>query len=172
MATMLLNVAQSERHRMKIRVSILSRLRRKLAAFSLVEAAVGMGVVGTTIAAMFSGIATGFFTIRMARENLRATQIMLEKVETIRLYRWQQITNQGFIPDLFTNKYDPVKQTGNEGLLYYGQMSVTNALGIDSKYSNNMRMIIIRLNWKTGNLDRSREFRSFVSRYGLQDYIY
>src|SRR5688500_16526983 len=82
-------------NRMKIKVSIVSRLRRALAAFSIVEVTIGLGIMGTTMAALFSGFTTGFFTIRMARENLRATQIMLEKVETIRLYSWQQVTNVG-----------------------------------------------------------------------------
>jgi hypothetical protein len=157
---------------MKIKVSLLARLRRKLAAFSLAEAAVGMGVVGTTVAALFSGIATGFFTIRMARENLRATQIMLEKVETIRLYSWWQVTSNGYIPVSFTNKYDPVAQTGNDGLHYYGTMEIDPAVGFHSAYTNNMRLVKIRLNWKTGNLARSREFRSYISRSGLQDYVY
>src|SRR6266487_2661671 len=93
---------------MKIKVS-LSRIRSKLAAFSLVEVTVGLGIIGTVVGAMLSGIMTGTFTMRMARENLRATQIMLEKVETIRLYSWDQVNNKnGFnIPTDFTATYDP-----------------------------------------------------------------
>jgi len=60
-----------------------------------------MGMIGTVVAAILSGIMTGTFTMRMARENLRATQIMLEKVETIRLYSWNQVTSNGFIPTDF-----------------------------------------------------------------------
>ena len=167
---------------MKIKVSIVSRLRRRLAAFSLMEVALGMGVMGTAMAALFSGFTSGFFTIRMARENLRATQIMLEKVETIRLYSWQQVTNTNplFIPDTFTNKYDPVTQIGNNGVLYYGTLSITNVdpaemTGLDGnppKYTNDMRLVIVKLNWQTGGLQRSREFRSYISRSGLQDYVY
>src|SRR5688572_6912377 len=110
---------------MKIRISFVSRLRRRLAAFSIMEVTVGLGIVGTATAALFSAFGAGFLTIRMARENLRATQIMLEKVETIRLYSWTQVTNSGFIPVTFTNKYDPVGQTEN-GLLYYGTLTITN----------------------------------------------
>ena len=157
---------------MKIKVSLLSALRRKLAAFSLTEAAVGMGVVGTTVAALFSGIATGFFTIRMARENLRATQIMLEKVETIRLYSWWQINSNGYIPNVFSVPYDPVTQTNGDGLVYQGTMTIDPAVGFHSDYTNNMRLVTIRLNWQTGNIPRSREFRSYVSKSGLQDYVY
>ncbi|MCI0747321.1 MAG: hypothetical protein L0Y58_18100 [Verrucomicrobia subdivision 3 bacterium] len=159
---------------MKIKVSIMSRLRRRLAAFSLMEVTVGMGIMGTTMAALFSGFTTGFFTIRMARENLRATQIMLEKVETIRLYSWQQVTNNGFIPTNFIAKYDPDAQTGTNGLIYYGELYITPTAGVitNASYTNNMRMVTVKVRWKTGNLDRSREFKSYISRYGLQDYIY
>src|ERR1051325_3009125 len=92
---------------MKIKLSLSSRFSQKLAAFSLVEAVVGMGVIGTVVGALMSGITTGTFTMRMARENLRATQIMLEKVETIRLYSWEQIKTPNFIPSSFTATYDP-----------------------------------------------------------------
>ena len=166
---------------MNIRTSILSRVRRRLAAFSIMEVTVGIGLVGTATAALFSAFGAGFLTIRMARENLRATQIMLEKVETIRLYSWPQVTNNaGFIPSTFTNKYDPVGQTGPDGLLYYGTLIITNVNpaqmggigGVAPKYTNDMRMVIVRLNWKTGDIERAREFRSFISRCGLQDYVF
>ena len=142
-----------------------------VSAFSLVEATVSMGVVGTTVAALFSGYTTGFFTMQMARENLRATQIMLEKVETIRLYSWHQINTPGFIPNTFTNFYDPQGATGQKGVAYYGTMTLTDS-GITSSYAPDMKKVIVRVEWTTGNLRRSREFSSYISRYGLQDYIY
>src|SRR3954454_4637640 len=141
---------------MKIKLSLLSRRRRKLAAFSLIEATVGMGIIGTVLGAMLSGITTGTFTMRMARENLRATQIMLEKVETIRLYSWDQINSNGFIPSSFQATYDP-QGTPNVGLTYTGPMAiVSDPLG--STYSNDMKMITVHLSWQTRGLQRDREF--------------
>ena len=157
---------------MRINKPTLARCgRKRLAAFSLAEAAVGMALIGTTIAALLSGFATGFFTMQMTRENLRATQIMLEKVETIRLYSWQQVTNTGFIPTAFTAVYDPQSPVGQQGITYSGSMIITNA-PISSSYAGDMKMITVTLNWKTGNLNRTRQFTSYISRYGLQDYIY
>jgi len=159
---------------MKIRASIISRLRRRLAAFSIMEVTVGLGIMGTAMAAIFSGFTTGFFTMRMARENLRATQIMLEKVETIRLYSWKQVTNNGFIPTNFTATYDPVSQPTNSGLIYRGEVYITpvNTNQMGASYARNMRLVTVMVNWNTGNLPRHREFRSYISRYGLQDYVY
>src|SRR5438093_1192011 len=154
---------------MKIKLS-LSRIRMKLAGFSLVEASVGMGVVGTVFAALLSGIASGTFTMRMARENLRATQIMLEKVETIRLYSWDQVNSNGFIPTSFSATYDP-QGAPNVGLTYTGTLAIT-AAPISSSYSNEMKMITVNLSWQTGGLQRNRQFTSYISRNGLQDYVY
>ena len=156
---------------MKIKQILLNRSnRRKLAAFSLVEVTIGMSIVGTVVAALMSSFTSGTFTMQMARENLRATQIMLEKVETIRLYSWDQINTAGFIPTTFAATYDP--QAANaQGVTYTGTMIITNA-PISSSYSNDMKMVVVQLNWKTGNLARTRQFTSYISHYGLQDYIY
>jgi len=155
---------------MKIKITLLSRVRRRLAAFSLAEAIVGMAVIGTVVGAMLSGITTGTFTMRMARENLRATQIMLEKVETIRLYSWDQINKSGFIPTTFTATYDP-QGTPNVGLTYTGSMSIASA-PITSSYSNEMKIVTVHVSWQTCGLPREREFTSYIARNGLQDYIY
>jgi len=154
---------------MKIK-TILHKARRRIAAFSIVEATIGMGVAGTITMALFSGFTTGFFTIRMARENLRATQIMLEKTETIRLYSWDQINTPGFIPETFTASYDPQDER-SQGLTYQGTLRISPA-PITTSYSSEMRQVTVRLNWKTGGVNRSREFKSFISRDGLQTYIY
>ena len=156
---------------MKIKTSLAKRIRQKLAAFSLVEATVGMGIVGTTVATLFSGFTSGFFTMQMARENLRATQIMLERVETIRLYSWDQINTPGYITPTFTASYDPEAPTGQNGLVYTGSLTIVPC-DVPSSYSADMRKVIVRVNWKTGNLQRTREFTSYISRFGMQDYVY
>lgn len=140
------------------------------AAFSLVEVTVGMGVVGTAAVALFSGFTSGFFTMQLARENLRATQVLLEKTETIRLYSWDQINTPGYIPASFTAAYDP-NDTNSTQLLYRGTMTITNC-PISSTYSNDMKMATITLNWTTGSLRRSRTFTTYIARNGLQNYIY
>jgi hypothetical protein len=156
---------------MKIKASLIKRVRQKLAAFSLVEATIGMGIVGTTVATLFSGFTSGFFTMQMARENLRATQIMLERVETIRLYSWDQVTADGYITPTFTAPYDPEAAEGQQGLVYTGTIEIVPC-DVPSSYSADMRKVVVRLNWQTGRLQRSREFTSYISRFGMQDYVY
>ncbi len=147
----------------------LNQSSRQQAGFSLAEVSVGMALIATVVGALFSGFTTGFFTMKLARENLRATQIMLEKVETIRLYSWPQINTPGFIPVNFTAAYDP--NSPNSGITYNGTMTITNA-PISSTYSNEMRQLTVRLDWQTGSIPRTREFSTYVTRNGLQSYIY
>ncbi len=149
-----------------------SARRRGVAAFSLVEVTVGLGIVGTCVAALFSGFTTGFFTIRMARENLRATQILLQKTETLRLLSWDQLTATGTnaVPTVFAERYDPNAAT-DKGITYSGTIQI-GACPITSSYSNEMKMVVVSVNWKTGTMDRNRSYTTYVSRYGLQNYIY
>ena len=154
---------------MKIHLPRARRLRAT-AAFSLMEVTISMGVLGLAVSILFNGLTTGFFTIRMARENLRATQIMLEKAETLRLYSWNQITNTTYIKREFTVPYDP-NSTSGKGAIYQGTIEIEPA-DISADYSDDLKQVTIRVSWKTGGLSRSREFRSLVSRHGMQDYIY
>jgi type II secretory pathway pseudopilin PulG len=145
------------------------RKRSRAGGFSLVEVTVGMAVIGTTAIALFSGFTSGFFTMQMARENLRATQIMLEKTETLRLYSWDQINTGGFIPTSFTAPYDP--NSTNTGIVYSGLMTITPC-AIPTTFSNDMRTVTVKLDWKTGSLNRTRTFTTYIARNGLQNYIY
>jgi type II secretory pathway pseudopilin PulG len=147
------------------------RRRRLLAAFSLVEVTIGMGVIGTAALALFSGFTSGFFTMHMARENLRATQIMLEKTETLRLYTWDQINTPNFIPPTFSAAYDPNATNGAQGINYTGTMTIS-PVSLPTSYSNDMKMVTVTLNWTTGAINRNRSFTTYISRNGLQSYIY
>lgn len=147
------------------------RLRARNAAFSLIETAMGMAVIGLGMATLFSGIGFGFFTMKMSRENLRATQVMLEKAETLRLYSWSQITNSSYIQTNFTARYDPRGTTGNQGVTYSGTVTIERP-SLTTDYNDDMRLVTVRVNWKSGELQRTRNFRTLVSRYGMQDYIY
>ncbi len=140
-------------------------------AFSLIEVMVAMGVIGIVVTTLYAAFASGFSIIQLARENLRATQIMLEKTETIRLYSWDQVNSNGFIPANFTAAYDPLNSNYSPGLTYYGTVIISNA-PMQTTYSPEMRQIVILLDWQTGNLQRHREFTTFIAKDGLQNYVY
>lgn len=146
-----------------------TRPRCHQAGVSLIEALVAMAIFGITFFSLYGGISMGFSIIGNARENLRATQIMVEKMETIRLYSWSQINTANFIPATFTEKYKPTD--GDGGLSYQGTMTI--AAGPSGlTYSADMRQVSISLSWNSGGRTHTRTMTTYVTKNGLQDYIY
>ncbi len=139
-------------------------------AFTLVEVMVGVGVLGILAVSLYAGLAQGFAMVQIDRENLRATQILEEKMEVIRLINWAQVNQRGFIPATFTESYDAGGAT-NTGFNYTGTVIVTNA-PITEAYSNDLRMIQATVTWQSGGLTHQRQMTTFVSQYGLQNYVY
>lgn len=137
--------------------------------FTLVEVVMAMVIVGISVVALLSGISHGMFTMRIARENLRATQIMLEKTETLRLYNWDQLNTTNFILTSFTETYDPTATNG--GLSYAGTVAIAS-VPMATTYGGEMKQVTISLNWTTGSINRNRSFTTLVARNGLQNYIY
>jgi uncharacterized protein (TIGR02598 family) len=150
--------------------SVLPCVRTRVRGFSLVEVVIAMAVAGVSVIALLSAISSGMLTMQMARENVRATQIMLEKTETLRLYSWDQLTATNFLLTSFTEKYDPT-DTNTSALRYTGIVTKTN-VPMTTAYSDEMKQITITLNWTTGRINRSRSFTTYVARNGLQNYIY
>jgi prepilin-type N-terminal cleavage/methylation domain-containing protein len=147
---------------------------RRAAAFTLIEVMVGVAVMGVLFASLYAGLSYGFAEISLAREEERATQILEERMEVVRLLNWDQVVNlPGFIPTTFTDCYysDNPTNAPTGALLYYGKVTVTNP-PIAESYSNELRMIQIQLLWESGKRIHSRQMTTFVSQYGLQKYVY
>jgi prepilin-type N-terminal cleavage/methylation domain-containing protein len=146
---------------------------RLQAGFGLTESLIGVVVIGVVFTALYTGMTTGFQAVRSARENLRATQIMLEKFEALRLYNWDQITStNGYVPTSFTNHY--VLNPTTAGTVFYGDVRI-EPLPVDpiEPYREDLRAITITLRWNSGNNNpRTRTFTSYVAKYGLQNYVY
>ena len=124
---------------------------------------------------LYGGISLGFTIVGHTREDLRATQILVEKMETIRLYSWDQVNTTNFIPTTFTDYYYPpgVGQTNgwSSGVTYNGTVTVSPG-PTGRSYSTNVMQVTVGLNWTTGGVNRSKQLSTYVSRDGLQNYIY
>ena len=148
-----------------------ARRRCRRAAFTLVELMVCLFIVGIVVIAIYGAISSGVTSVRMARENLRATQILIEKMEGIRLYTWEQLNTPGFVPTSFVVPYDALSTNLNSGVRYFGTVVITN-YPYNTSYAEGMRQVIVSLRWQTGSLNRTREISSYVSESGIQNYIY
>jgi len=141
--------------------------------YTLVEVMVAASLLGFMIVSLFAGFSSGFAVLRIARENMRATQILEERMEVLRLIKWDDVNSPVFIPTNFIAPFYPPDSTNAaaSGIAYTGTVSVINA-PIPESYANNLRAIQINLTWTSGNITRSRQMTSYVSRYGLQNYVY
>ena len=162
---------------MKTRIPNLHRSERA-AGVSLIETLVAMAVTTLVAVGLYLGISAGFTVVEVSRENLRATQILLEKMETIRLYSWDQINSNGFVPTSFTAPFMPGRtNSGTNNLVYEGRVTIADVGGsatpfTSETYTNSMRMVIVDLTWRSAGRQHSRQMRTYLSRYGLQNYVY
>ena len=147
-------------------------VKRGHQAFTLIDALFAVAMAGVMFTSLYAGLAFGFKVIKMTRENTRATQIMLEKMETIRLYSWSQITNAGFVPtNPIAVPYYSVGTTNNS-LMYTAQTFIANS-DLGTGYANNMRKITVRVDWTPlGKTNRTRTMTTYVAKGGLQSYVY
>src|SRR5690242_14103964 len=87
-------------------------LRVAAGGFSLIEVMVASLVGAVIFLALFVGMAQGFNLIQHERATMRATQILVGKIEGIRLCAWGPVTNQLFnttyVPTTFTDYFYPV----------------------------------------------------------------
>ena len=140
------------------------------AAFSLMEVMVAVAIAGITFISLYAGFSSGFAVVQLARENLRAVQILHEKMETIRLYTWEQINTAVFIPAHFTDVFYTSTQSAS-GLIYTGAVSIA-AAPLTEAYSNDLKLISVEVTWSSAKVLRKREMSTLVGRYGLQNYVY
>jgi hypothetical protein len=157
---------------------------RSAAAYTLTEVMVAVGVVGLMLVSLYLGIATSFATIQRARENLRATQILVQRAETVRLYTWDQLRNVGankYFQTSFREYYDPYGANGaGSGVLYHGTVQVaTNPPYLKNSgvsYSPNVAVVSVNLLWTNGlgsaAIPHARQFQTLVARNGMQKYVY
>jgi prepilin-type N-terminal cleavage/methylation domain-containing protein len=140
-------------------------------AFTLVEVLIGLVLLSGMAASLYMGMGQGFAVIQLARENLRATQVLQEKMEAIRLVNWTQINTPGFVPATFEAPFYATADQTDGGLTYAGQVTISS-FPYTTGYSGDLLQVEVTLRWLSGNVVRSRQMRTLVSNYGLQKYIY
>lgn len=148
---------------------------RAQCAFTLVEVVVASAVLGIIILSLFGAFSSGISVVQAARENMRATQILVQKMETIRLLTWSQTTNVMVAPTNFSARYDPIST--NSGTRYMGSYTPGPAPSdIPAAYRDKLRSIDVVVYWtnSSGRSTRvqSRQMQTFVARYGMQNYVY
>src|SRR3954470_6933813 len=132
--------------------------------FFLREVLVAMLIIGVIVAGLYGTFAHGFRTAQLAREDLRATQILHEKLDKIRLMTWDQLTDSAIMPDRFVDSFNPedpalggsglssVNGWGSLGsvkeknLVYAGTVSIKDG-PTDMTYGKYLKQVRIDLSW-------------------------
>ena len=146
--------------------------RKPDSGVTLVDVIMAVALLGVMASGVFGSFRYGFFTLQLARENQRATQILLEKVETLRLYSWDQVNATNFIPaNLPPEYYDPQAATGARGTVYNGTVTLANC-PLTSSYAANLRQVTVTMNWTTRNIPHTRSITTYIAKDGIQNYVY
>jgi len=125
----------------------------------------GMGVLGVVLLSLFASFTFGFSSVKLFREEMKATQILQEKAEVIRCYTWAQINNPKYLP-AFKGDLSSNAPAFYRGTVKIGPASMTNA------YSDNLRQVDISVTWTNSGKQRVRSTRTFVSAFGIQNYVF
>jgi type II secretory pathway pseudopilin PulG len=144
---------------------------RAVGAFTLVEVLMGLMLLTAMAASLYIGMSQGFAVIQLARENLRATQVLQEKMEALRLISWSQLNTPGFVPETFEAPFYATGNQEEDGLIYSGRAVIRN-VPFTVGYSDDLRVAVVTVQWRSGNVVRTRQMQTLLSNYGLQNYIY
>jgi prepilin-type N-terminal cleavage/methylation domain-containing protein len=147
--------------------------------WSLAEVMVAVVVLAIVFVSLFVAFSYGFTVIRATREDLRATQILTQKIEGIRLCTWAQLSS---CPTSFTDTYATLGNTNSSVLVYNGTItrSQNNNLPNGSTgYRDQMQLVTVTITWKTPGVSandpavtHTRSMQTESAMYGLQNYLF
>jgi len=150
--------------------------------FSLIEAMVAMMIFGVTVLAVYGGVSLGLTTIRHTREQQKAMQIMVDALEMIRLYSWEELSTPGFVPKQFTVKDNGsvaksttlgagAPSTGGTGVNYHGKISISDPSFL-TNYDSRLKEVEVELVWQSGGMERKRQLKTLITFGGLYAYLF
>jgi type II secretory pathway pseudopilin PulG len=161
-----------------MRIRVFNKKQRQR-AWSLAEVMVAVVVIAIVFVSLFAAFGYGFSVIRTTREDLRATQILTQKIEGIRLCTWSQLTTQ--CPSTFRDTYATLGNT-NSSLTYTGSITLslnTNLPNGSYGYRDQVKLVTVTVTWKTPGagahdpaMTHTRSMQTQSAVYGLQNYLY
>jgi hypothetical protein len=110
--------------------------------------------------------------MQVTRENLRATQIVVQRMEAIRLASYTALASPASYPTNYTDYYAPGGANGTAGTPYtitYTWKPAPSAL--PPTWRSNIALVTVAASWTSGNVQRTRSMQTYVARYGIQRYV-
>ena len=142
-------------------------------AFTLAEVVVSSGLIAISCLSLLIALSMGFSTVQANRENLRATQVMVQKMETLRLYNWTELQATNFLNPTFSEYFNPVN---TNGVLYAGQISLSVPTNLPANYTNQVYAVTVSVCWtnyvRGQPIVHNRQMQTYAALYGIQNYVY
>src|SRR5882724_2095783 len=154
-----------------MRIQIHSSIANRVKAFTIAEVVMCLLILNVGAAGLMGCFKYAFFVTRLFRENQRATQVMLERAEAIRLCSWDQVRANGFIPPTFTDYFDPTAANGSSGVVYSGTVAIVS-FPYNTSYKDNMRQLTLTVQWTSDSIKRARTNVTYIAKDGIQNYVY
>lgn len=145
------------------------------AGYTLVEVMVAAALLGIMLVVFFTGFAQGYLNLNTARQDLRATQILTQKTEAVRLCTWAELTN---LPPTFVDYYTENTSTNSDKTTYYGTIFIENPTNISSgvSYYSKIKLVTIGVTWTNYVYNRPvphhRQMQTMAARDGMVNYLY
>ena len=158
---------------MRTSISFIPRGKELARAFTLAEAMISVMVGAVMLTALYSSFTFGYGAVKLAREDLRATQMLLQRMETLRLTSFSAIKN-----GTMTEYFDPNGATNGSSGAVYSITITTNAPTASDMpvqpvyYMKKMLKITATATWTNGNQLRTRSLQTYATQGGIQSYIY
>jgi type II secretory pathway pseudopilin PulG len=147
--------------------------RASASGFALTETVVAILIAGIMLPALFTGLASACSTVQSTRENLRATQILVQRMESVRLAPYKTLQDPAAYPINSTEYYSPSgKASGKGGAAYTVTYNwAPGPSSLPPSYRTNVMLVTVTAAWKSGNVQRTCSMQSYVARYGIQRYV-
>lgn len=151
---------------------------RRQPGFTLVEVMVSVAILAIMLTSLYAAFNSAFGNISVMREEMRATQIMTQKLESIRLLTWAQLSN---CPTSFQEYNNPQGVTNNQaGTVFYGTLStsgVATNVPDSAAYKPGLHLITVGVTWTNGYnrgspISHFRQMQTISAYNGLQKYIF
>src|SRR4029077_2697769 len=110
--------------------------------FTLAETVVAMATLAIACDGIYWCLSFTFGMVQSTRENLRATQILLQEIEVLRLCNWTQTSpTTNFVPTSISEPFY-ADSTVTNGPFYQVTVTITNfTTAASESYSNDLRLV-------------------------------
>jgi hypothetical protein len=141
-------------------------------AFTLVETIVATLVAALLLPTLYACFGYCFSLVQVTRENLRATQIIVQRMEEIRLASYKSVQSSSTFPAAVVEYFNPSAPTNSGGAAYTVNYSwAAGPATLPPSYRSNMVVVTVTASWKSGKVQETRSMQTYVSRFGIQKYV-